>query len=157
MRNQGPTYPYVWLKHTPLRSRGENRVPLLLTVASHSYYRCNVAVGFTSQAFDQLEQADQEAMLAEREAQRARKRMEERRRSAWVASWQAVERSFEEVRCQRRERFMECFHKAKWDEELFMGRNRSFSVGFCLRRRFVGEEHRILVAFMCVRRASKRS
>ncbi len=32
--NQGPTYPRVWLKHTPLRSRGENRVPLQPIVAS---------------------------------------------------------------------------------------------------------------------------
>ena len=31
--NQGPTHPRVWLKHTPLRSRGENRVPLQPIVA----------------------------------------------------------------------------------------------------------------------------
>ena len=33
-RTRAP-HPRVWLKHTPLRSRGENRVPLLPTVASH--------------------------------------------------------------------------------------------------------------------------
>ena len=38
VRNQGPTYPCVWLKHTPLRSRGENRVPLQPIVASQCSY-----------------------------------------------------------------------------------------------------------------------
>ena len=40
VRNQGPTYPRVWLKHTPLHSRGENRVPLQPIVASQCIYRC---------------------------------------------------------------------------------------------------------------------
>lgn len=70
-------------------------------------------------AFDQLEQADQEAMVAEREAQRARKKME------------AVERSFEEVRCQRRETFMECFHKVQEEiQEVYRRLTKSAAAGF---------------------------
>eukprot|EP00435_Cladocopium_sp_Y103_P010821 s3311_g2.t2 len=52
-------------------------------------------------AIDQLEEADQEAMAAEREVQKAKKKME------------VVERSFEQVRCQRREKFMQCFHQVQ--------------------------------------------
>eukprot|EP00434_Breviolum_minutum_P000424 symbB.v1.2.000360.t1/scaffold10.1/size534768/13 len=52
-------------------------------------------------AFNQLDEADQEVMAAEREAQKARKKME------------AVERTFEEVRSQRREKFMHCFQQVQ--------------------------------------------
>ncbi|CAJ1375292.1 unnamed protein product [Effrenium voratum] len=52
-------------------------------------------------AFEQLEQADQEAMAAEREVQRIRQKME------------VAERSFQELRRQRREKFMGCFQKVQ--------------------------------------------
>lgn len=105
-----------------------------------------MALGLLPQAFDQLEQADQEAMAAEREdgspgvvalgwqAQRARKRMEDRGPGGWLAYGQAVERNFEEVRCQRREKFMECFHKAqKWHQVTCDGVKSLFCGAFFLR------------------------
>lgn len=52
-------------------------------------------------ALAQLEAMDQEALHAEREAQRARKRVEE------------ADRSFETVRTARREKFMGCFRKVQ--------------------------------------------
>eukprot|EP00913_Durusdinium_trenchii_P018370 g17257.t1 len=85
-----------------------------------SCWRMSIEVNFDAwEAFDQLEQADQEAMVAEREAQRARKKME------------AVERSFEEVRCQRRETFMECFHKVQEEiQEVYRRLTKSAAAGF---------------------------
>lgn len=41
------------------------------------------------------------------------RRSDHRASPSSVVSVEAVERSFEEVRCQRRETFMECFHKAR--------------------------------------------
>lgn len=70
-------------------------------------------------AIDQLEEADQEAMAAEREVQKAKKKME------------AVERSFEELRCQRREKFMQCFHQVQEEiQEVYRRLTKGAAVGF---------------------------
>lgn len=69
-------------------------------------------------AIDQLEEADQEAMAAEREVQKAKKKME------------AVERSFEELRCQRREKFMQCFHQVQEEiQEVYRRLTKGAAVG----------------------------
>jgi len=70
-------------------------------------------------AFNQLDEADQEVMAAEREAQKARKKME------------AVERTFEEVRSQRREKFMHCFQQVQDEiQEVYRRLTKGAAAGF---------------------------